>query len=463
LQTRFPPGLIIAGVPVGNLDRQEAAERLRFIYSLPVELHYNENIIHLDPAVVDFELDLESMLAAADLQKPGGAQFWTEFWDFLWGRQRTPQPVPLAATYSEALLRNYIVNEIATRYDQPSTPAQPVVGTTEFTSGAEGTSVDLEGSVFQIEDALLSPSKRIVTLPLRRTNPIRPSFQNLEILLEQTIEITGYDGMAGIYLLDLQTGQEFHFIKNNGVNIETQPDVSFTAASIIKIPIMMSVYRRIGDNPNAEVLRLLSEMIEKSGNDPADWLMEQVIDPDLGPIEITDDLRSLGLESTFLAGYFRLGSPLLIRYETPGNSRPDVSTDPDPYNQTTLTDIGMLLADLYQCAQDGGGTLTAVFPEEINQAECQDMIELLTRNKIGVLIEAGVPGGTRVAHKHGWVSDANGVINTIADAGIVFTPSGDYVLVIFFYHPVQTVFEPVSRTIANLSAAIYNYYNLPGQ
>ena len=119
--------------------------------------------------------------------------------------------------------------------------------------------------------------------------------------------------------------------------------------------------RHDNTNPNPEAINLINGMIEESGNDPADWLMEQFIDPFRGPLEVSNDMDALGLENTFLAGHFRLGSPLLVRFETPANSREDVSTDPDDYNQTTLSDIGMLLEDIYQCAQTGGGALVAVF------------------------------------------------------------------------------------------------------
>jgi hypothetical protein len=36
-------------------------------------------------------------------------------------------------------------------------------------------------------------------------------------------------------------------------------------------------------------------------------------------------------------------------------------------------------------------------------------------------------------------------------------------LVIYAYHPVQTVWEPVSALFAQMSQAVYNYYNIPTQ
>lgn len=105
----------------------------------------------------------------------------------------------------------------------------------------------------------------------------------------------------------------------------------------------------------------------------------------------------------------------------------------------------------------------AAFPGEVTQEECQTMIDYLSRNQIAVLLEAGAPDGTKIAHKHGWVSDIFAVIRTIGDAGIVYTPGGNYVLVIFVYHPEQLIWDQASVLVADLAQAVYNYYNLPEQ
>ena len=84
---------------------------------------------------------------------------------------------------------------------------------------------------------------------------------------------------------------------------------------------MVSAFNRIGDNADPETLKLLEDMIDKSGNEAADWLMDRVIDDTQGPLIVSDEMKALGLENTFLAGYFSLGSPLLAVYETPANLR----------------------------------------------------------------------------------------------------------------------------------------------
>jgi hypothetical protein len=230
---------------------------------------------------------------------------------------------------------------------------------------------------------------------------------------------------------------------------------------------MVSYFIKYGESAlNEQASTQILDMMSKSENPPADRLMES-LDALRGPLVVTEDMRRLGLENTFLAGFFcsaEFPCPLLQRITTPANQRTDVFTDPDDFNQTTPSEIGMLLADIYQCAETGGGALVAAFPDKITSQICQQMISFLTADKIGVLIEAGVPEGTQVAHKHGWITEpSSGFIQNISDAGIIYTPGGNYVLAIYAYHPVQTVWDPVSALFAQMSQAVYNFYNIPTQ
>ncbi len=460
LWINFPTNLSIAGIPVGQLTRQQAVERLLTVYSQPVELVYNESVVHLDPETVGFVLDTDFILAAAE-QERTRISFWEAYWNYLWDRPVQPVDIPLRATVSEDRLRVYLQTEIASRYDQLPTSATPIVGTTNFTAGTPGSELDIERSIPLIESALFSRNHRSIDLPINKTSPTHPSFQNLEVLLRQIIDISGFDGVIGLYVDDLQTGEEINFILDQGTQVTTPPDVAYTASSTIKIPIMVSAFRRIGENLDVDTVRNLEDMIAKSINSASDWLMQNKIDRDKGPLVVTEDMQTLGLNNTFLGGYFFAGAPLLEIYSTPANQRTDVSTDPDPYSQTTPAEIGQLLQDIYQCANSDGGALIAAFPDEITQTECQAMINYLVQDRIALLIQAGVPDGTNVAHKHGWVTDIYGVIHDMSDAAIVFSPGGDYVFTVYMYHPVQIVFDPANELVKDLSRAIYNYYNIP--
>ncbi len=459
-RNNYPPGMTVAGVPVGGLDPQAASQRLLQVYSTPVEIQYGGGTIQVEPQILGFQMDVDSMLAAADLARTGGL-FWSGWWDYLWNRDPTALAVPLRATIAEDRLRAYLQTEIAPRYDQPSTPAQPIPGTTNFTPGERGQTLDIDQAVPMIEDALRSPASRVVTLvSTQNAAASRPSLQDLEILMKQQVATSGFDGTIGVFMMDLQNGQQIHFALNQGKELSVDPtDVSFTASSTIKIPILVAYFVAHGTGPvDPSVNTKILNMIHKSDNVASDDVMAE-LDSSTGPLIVTQDMQKLGLQNTFLAGFFAPGSPLLQRFNTPANQRGDINNDPDVYNQTTPSDMGMLLEDIYQCAQNGGGGLVAAFPGKINQDVCKEIIGYLVADKIGVLIEAGVPEGTQVAHKHGWVPDTDGVVRNFSDAGIVYTPGGNFALVIYTHHPVQIVFDLANHLFANITQAVYNYYN----
>ena len=456
IRSIFPAGMVIGGLPVGGLAPQQAADRLAQAYSVPVEIHYGNAIIQVKPAVLGFELDIESMMAVADLERIN-QPFWSAFWDYLWTRVPTPQEIPLRFTLSEDRLRSYMQTEIVPRYDQPPVAGVPLAGSTNFEIGHAGTVLDVDRAVILIEDALKSPGGRVVNLSYNRVNPPRPSLQNLQILLEQIINLAQVDDEAELYMLDLQTNQEMHFALQAGNVVPV--DIAFSAWSTIKIPIMVSVFRRIPDPVPQGIADLLNGMIVASENEPADKLMSDVINKDSGPLEVTKDMQSLGFKNTFMAGYFAPGSPLLRKITTPGNQRTDIQTSPDPYSQTSPADMGMLLDDIYQCADSGGGALVAVFPGEYTQSKCKQMITYLIGNHLPMLITAGLPEGTQIAHKHGWVTETDGLLHTIADAGIVYTPGGNFILSVYLHNKVTLVFDPGNLLIADLARAVYNYFN----
>jgi beta-lactamase class A len=456
-RANYPPDMTIGNVSVGGLDPQLASQRLLQVYSMPLEIHYGYAFIGLDPGLIGFKMDIESMLADADLQRTG-ASFWGGFWDYLWNRRSPARQIPLVFSYSETRLRTYLKDEISARYDLPPIPAQPIPGTSNFSAGTPGQTMDFDRAVALIEAALQSPNQRIVVVATQSTTAGRPTLETLQILLKQLIDLSGFDGLVDLYFLDLQTQETIHFANQTGQDIPINPDIAFTAASTIKIPIMISVIRHYNSQLNSDIEILLKDMIARSDNIASDSLMA-LLDDARGPLVVTETMQQLGLENTFIAMYFAPGSYPLQHYTTPANSRLDINTNPDAFSQTTPSEMGILLEDIYMCAQTGGGSLVAAFPGQIDQDSCQQMIQYLQEDKLGALIQGGVPEGTIVAHKHGW--DIN--MNQFSDAGIVYSPGGNYILTIYVYHPVQAIWDVVSPLYAELSRAVYNYFNLPLQ
>jgi hypothetical protein len=282
-------------------------------------------------------------------------------------------------------------------------------------------------------------------------------------LIKQIIDSYGFDGLTEVYILDLENREEINFAYELGNDYE--PGIAFSAWSTMKIPIMVSIFKALDEPTPQYASTLLEQMIELSEDTPADTLLQTYLDENLGPLIMTNDvIQPLGLENTFMAGMFYPGAPLLWNYDTPANQRLDYDTGPDSYNQTTTADLGMLLDDLYQCAETGGGSFAAVFPGEITQSECQLMITYLTQNKIGQLLDATLPDGIQIAHKHGWAIEyEDQVIHTMLDAGIIFTPTGNYIEVVAMYQPTQLIFDIGNYLFGQISRATYNYFAIGGE
>lgn len=458
LRSSFSPGSTVAGVDVSGLDIDQAADRLTQAYSVPVELHYGDSSFQVKPATLGFSLDLSSMMAAAD-QARASLPFWSAFWDYLFNRFPESQDIPVRAEIDTDQMRSFLVSEISARYDQDPEPFSPIPGDTFFTAGKSGLSLDIDRSIELISMALKSPSDRVINLTVKKSTSSRPSFDNLKALLSEVVDANQFSGVTEIYVKDLQTGQDMQFAYQIGERLT--PDIAYSALSTIKIPIMVEVYRVKDEPTDADTYSLLEKMMTLSDNDASDALMKTVMDQNLGPLHVSESMQKLGLNNTFLAGMFYYGAPILKVYSTPANSRTDINLDSDIYNQTTATEIGSLLSDIYQCAQTGGGSFEAAFPGKISQNECRAMIALLSRDRNGMLIEAGLPDGTQIAHKHAWATDSQDyTIHNMGDAAIVYSPGGNYVLTIYVDSNEQIVFDNGNQLYADLSRAVYNYFNL---
>jgi len=81
------------------------------------------------------------------------------------------------------------------------------------------------------------------------------------------------------------------------------------------------------------------------------------------------------------------------------------------------------------------------------------MLRAMDADEINVFLEGGVPPGTRVIHKHGWISDTHG------DAGIVVGPHGAYVFVATLYGEEWLEFEDSAPVIGELSRLAWNTFN----
>jgi beta-lactamase class A len=441
----MPVGMTIAGIDVTGLTLEETDEKLSDYYLSPVTLKHREETIELNPSDVGFVLDMENMLSEAELHiAPENP--WLGFAEFIVGRSLEPVAIDLYATHDRARLTEHLTM-LASFMDKPATGPRLVEETESYEMGRDGYVTDVNASLPLVEEALYEPESRQVELVIVDEKAKPFDMNMLAESVQQQIE--AFNGLGSFFIMDLSTGEEI------GIN----ENIALSGLSVVKIPILLETFRALDFEPTVDQEKLIAETAINSGNYSANLLLDVVAGQDnayLGVDILTDSMSRLGLENTFIVTpYEEPNRPGKSTRSTPANSRTDVNTFPDPTMQTTAEDMGTLLSMIYYCAQ-GGGTLLAVYPEQITPGECQAIIDILSQNVEGNLIRFGVPEQTKVAHKHGWAG------NTHGDAGIVFSPGGDYVIVEYLTQPdtdwlVHEISFPLLREI---SRAVYNYFNL---
>lgn len=446
----MPAGWTVAGAPAAGQTPQQVILKLRTTFTQPVTLRYQNETLTLSPQEVDFRLDQASTLESLDDVRAEAASA-QGFLHFMVRREPPPRDVPAVASFSEEKLRAFLTR-VAEQYDLAPTSPAPLLDELRFVPGQPGNEMDISASVPVIAAALRSAGKRQANLVVKTIPPIAPRLKLLGDLLDVYLK-RKFAGQAGVFVKDLQTGEEI------GVN----ENVAFSGMALLKIPILTETYRRVGGKPDDATLNLISQTATgEKDNSAANTLLQRLGDNDAyaGADRLDGSMRYLGLVNTFIATPYdqNVTPPAVV---TQANSRTDINTNPDPRMQTTPEDIGLLLEMLYYCSR-GGGNLIIAYPNAFTPAKCTQLLDLLSQatltNPSGgspMFIRAGLSADTRVANKWGMDKD------TRANAAVVFTPDGDFVLVIFLRQADWGDWQKASPIMADVTQATHSYFLLP--
>jgi beta-lactamase class A len=425
-------------------------------YTAPVTLYYQNNPINLNPDAVGFRLSTDAMFAAATAAGEAGGGFWERFARYLLGQEETTvRDIPLLADYQSTALRNEL-EDIARRYDQPGSGSGYDVPTLTTFAGGAGFEMDLTAAMTAIDSALRRPDNRAVELPLSQGSSTRPGLATLRDLIIDYLNTRGfiYDGqtsIASIYIQDLTTGEEINILG----------DVAFTAASTAKLGILIDYFRVLERDPNDDDAFLMANSILCSSNSASNRIMEVMLggnDILRGLQSVTDTQQFLGARNTYITAPFIEIVGQQFNYNAAPATSPNAAynTEPDFFNQTSAEDQGILFSLIYDCAYHGTGLMSAYPNGEFTQQECSRMLELMSGLQLNRLLQGGIPAGTRIAHKNGWVGEITG------NAGIVFPPNGsNYIISVFMWEKTDSGFQNYIRLwplIEDISRATWNYF-----
>jgi beta-lactamase class A len=260
-----------------------------------------------------------------------------------------------------------------------------------------------------------------------------------EVLAQARQEIEGYNGVAGLYVWDL----------NKGFGYGIRPDEQFFTASIIKVPVMVAVYREVDEGKlsfsqeieikeedwaagagwlqwekagtKQTVGDLLLLMMTQSDNVATNALVRTVGGAD----HINEVARSLGAEDTML-------------YQKVSSERGAV---PALDNRSTPRDMATMLQKIAE-------------GKAASEKSCGYMIDLMYQDQLDWWLDAGLPAGVEAANKAGWL------YRVYDEVGIVESGGHNYVVAILSKHGTADVYQGQAM-IKNLSSAVWNSQSQP--
>ncbi|MFA5160863.1 MAG: serine hydrolase [Elusimicrobiales bacterium] len=244
-----------------------------------------------------------------------------------------------------------------------------------------------------------------------------------------------FPGRMGIYVKDLKSGTQWQY----------QADELFPSASLIKVPIMAAIFeklrrneieledeitlkrgekrggsghlRRLRYGTKLTVRQLVEKMITESDNTATRMLVDCV-----GLDYLQAQFSRMGLKMT---GIYPEGLSL--------SSKP-VARE----NYTTPREMSMLIESMYR-------------GELVDKTSSEAMLDIMKRLKTHSRFAKYLPRGWELAHKTGLLRQA------CHDTGVVFSPSGDYVLAIMTWKVPDYRFA--ANYIARMADMTYRSYD----
>ena len=216
-----------------------------------------------------------------------------------------------------------------------------------------------------------------------------------------------------------------------GTAVYVNPDSVFHAASTMKVPVLIEYFRAIDAGRIRRDEELLLDTVFKSIVDGSPYALDAGVDSDSSVFKRVGQRVPLRwLVERMIVRSSNLATNALIerleakRVDATARSLGATHTkvlrgveDGKAFEQGLNNQLSARdLATLMEAIESG---------KAASAASCREMVDILTRQEFNDEIPAGLPPGTRVAHKTGWIT---GVTH---DGAIVYPPGRKpYVLVV---------------------------------
>jgi hypothetical protein len=263
-----------------------------------------------------------------------------------------------------------------------------------------------------------------------------------------------FPGVTSILVKNLDTGEIIY---------ESNVDYVLSGMSLVKIGIMIEVYRAGNGRVDEEVHELLLSMLGSNSSNPAaNFLLASVGSGSAhqGAARVTRTMQGLGLSN------FRICAPYVIPEASIGGGQLiwaawQQSAQPryDRCIRATPREMAGLVEMIYRCTE-GTGTLRKAYPDIFTPGVCEEMIDIMAANDLRNLLGAGIPPDVKLAHKHGYSGYDVPWGDTRAEVGVVYSPGAHWLISFYIWQDTPWINfginQPLYRDVSNM---LYNYFN----
>jgi len=273
-----------------------------------------------------------------------------------------------------------------------------------------------------------------------------------------------FPGVTSILVKNLDTDE---------IVYESNVDYILSGMSVVKIGIMVEVYRHFGGEVDAQTHQEMLDMLGSESCNPCANRLLAIVGGGSrydGAAQVTKTMRRLGLDNFYLcapfqevqwddgaSGYAGLGN--LVWVANTGLWQEAKKPGYDRCVRATPREMANLVEMIYLGSQDEG-LLRDAYPNIFAPHVCQDMIDIMAANDLRNMLGSGIPAEVKLAHKHGFSGYAVSWGDTRAEVGVVFAPGANWLISFYIWQDTDWINwginQPLYRDVSNM---LYNYFS----